>query len=387
MDRKRGHVTEMIATADALEELVGTLDAEPIVGLDTEFLRERTYHPQLALVQLRWASGSALVDPLAVDVAALAPLVDSPRLFVIHAAAQDLEILEHRVGHVPARLFDPQIAAGFLGYRSPSLDTLVREVLGEELSKSDQLTDWTRRPLSESQRKYALADVEHLLELHRVLGERLEARGRLDWVSEECERFLRRDRRRPDPDTLWWRLKGQKKLPRRAAAVAQALTAFREREAARLDVPTRFVLSDMAILAMAHRPPTTAAHVRSARGLEGGRLTNDRVDVILAAVEEGLSMPRERQKLPPTLGARERPAQAVVALCLAWASQRADDEDLDPALLATRDEIEAFASGAPGTRLASGFRHAIVGRDLERILAGEAAVTSGRDGKLRLVDV
>jgi ribonuclease D len=380
-------MTDVIRTPEALDDLVEVLTREPTIGLDTEFLRERTYHPQLALVQVRWATGSALIDPLTVDVAALAPLLEPPHLFVIHAAAQDLEILEHRVGRAPSRLFDPQIAAGFLGYRSPSLDTLVRELLGLELSKSDQLTDWTRRPLSESQLKYALADVEHLLELHRILEERLEARGRLAWVHEECERFLRRDRRRGDRETLWWKLKGQKKLPRRAAAVAQSLTAFREREAARLDLPVRYVLSDMAILAMAHRPPTSEAQLRSARGLEGGRLTSDRVEAILAAVEEGISMPPERQRLPPSTGPRERVAPGVVSLCTAWASQRADDEDLDPAILGTRDEVEAFASGDRTTRLASGFRHAIVGRDLERILAGEAAVAAGPGGKLRLVDV
>lgn len=380
-------MTEVTTTPDALDALVASLGSEPLIGIDTEFLRERTYHPELALVQLRWSSGSALVDPLALEVEALAPLFAGPALFVIHAASQDLEILEHRVGRGPSRLFDPQIAAGFLGYRSPSLDTLVREVLGEQLSKSDQLTDWTRRPLTESQRSYALADVEHLLELYHALAERLEARGRLAWANEECERLLSRDRRRPDPETLWWRLKGQKKLSRRAAAVAQALTAFREREAARRNIPARFVLSDMAILGMAHRPPTSPTHLKGVRGLESARLEAKRVQAILAAVEEGLSMPRERQKLPPTQGARERAAPGVASLCLAWAAQRADDEDLDPALLATRDEIEAFASGAEGTRLASGFRHAIVGRDLERILAGEAAVTGGKDGRLRLVDV
>ncbi|MBC7174043.1 MAG: ribonuclease D, partial [Polyangiaceae bacterium] len=234
---------EIIASSPALTDLVATLASEPIIGLDTEFLRERTYFPRLALVQLRWSTGSALVDPLAVDVAGLRPLLESERLFVIHACTQDLEILEHSAGGVPKSLFDPQVGAGFLGYRTPSLDTLTRDLLGQELNKGDQLTDWTRRPLTDSQLRYALADVEHLLELHRLLIERLEARGRLEWVLEECERQLSRDRSRPDPETQWWKLKGQRKLPRRAAGVAQALAAYREREAARRDLPSRFVLS------------------------------------------------------------------------------------------------------------------------------------------------
>ncbi len=379
-------MSEVVADDRALGELVAAIAGEPVLGLDTEFLRERTYYPELALVQLRWSTGSAVIDPLAADVSALAPLLTAPRVFVIHAASQDLEILEHHVGATPQALFDPQIAAGFLGYRSPSLDTLARDLVGATISKSDQLTDWTKRPLRDSQIEYALSDVEHLLALHRELEARLAARGRLAWAQEECDAFLRRDRRRADPDTLWWKLKGQKKLPRRAAAVAQALAAFREREAARLDIPTRFVLSDMAILAMAHRPPATAAHVRSARGLDG-RMPEDRVEGILEAVREGVSMPPERQRLPPAQSARDRAPSGVVSLCVAWASQRADDESLDPALLATRDEIEAFACGRRDGRLASGFRYAIVGRDLERILGGSAAITADRAGGLRMVDL
>jgi ribonuclease D len=374
-----------IDTTEALEALVSELSGERLFGLDTEFLRERTYFPRLALVQLRWGEGSALVDPLVVDLRALRTLLESPALWVVHAATQDLEILGHAIGATPARLFDPQIAAGFLGYRTPSLDTLVRDLLGLELNKSDQLTDWTRRPLTETQKRYALADVEHLLELHRILEERLAARGRIEWVQEECERLRTRDVRRPAPEIAWWRIKGQKKLPRRAAKVAQALGAFREREAARLDVPTRFVLADMAILAMAHRPPTTDAQLRNVRGLEAGRMKPAQATAILAAVQEGLEMPTEALQMPPAREPREKVPAAIAALCLAWVMQRAADEELDPALLGTREEVETLAAGEVSGRLGTGFRFDIVGRDLRRILHGEVAVTAAADGKVRLV--
>jgi ribonuclease D len=374
-----------IDTADDLEALVAELRGEPLLGLDTEFLRERTYFPRLALVQLKWPNGAALIDPLAVDLAPLRALLEGPALWVVHAATQDLEILDHAVGALPARLFDPQIAAGFLGYRTPSLDTLVRELLGQALSKSDQLTDWTRRPLSEAQRRYALADVEHLLALHRVLMERLAERGRLEWAREECERLRARDRARPSPETAWWRIKGQKKLPRRAAKVAQALAAHREREAARLDVQPRFVLSDMAILAMAHKPPATTAQLRGVRGIEATRMRDAHAEAILAAIREGLELPTEALCMPPARDPREKVPAAISSLCLAWILQRADDEELDPALLGTREEVEAFASGEGGGRLGSGFRFDIVGRDLRRILRGEAGLTVGELGRLRLV--
>ncbi|HLN06769.1 MAG TPA: ribonuclease D, partial [Acidimicrobiales bacterium] len=154
-----------IGDATAFEDLVAELAACDVYGLDTEFHREKTYFPHLALLQLAWEGGIALVDPLAVDVSPLARVLDGPGLAVLHAAEQDLEVLERACGTVPSSLFDTQVAAGFLGQVSPSLVNLVERVLGIRLLKGDQLTDWTRRPLSAGQLSYAAGDVAHLLEL------------------------------------------------------------------------------------------------------------------------------------------------------------------------------------------------------------------------------
>ena len=184
---------------------------------------------------------------------------------VAHAADQDLTILERACGRGPARLFDTQVAAAFVGLGSPSLAALADRVLSVRLGKGDRLTDWTRRPLSDEQRVYAAADVAHLLALHDRLVQRLEEAGRLTWALDECEERRVKVRTRPRPETAWWRIKGARQLRGRSRGVAQAVAAWRERTAAALDVPPRFVLSDLALAGVVHRPPRTRGAPRAAR--------------------------------------------------------------------------------------------------------------------------
>src|SRR5262249_7273339 len=151
--------------------------AEPFYAVDTEFHRERTYYPHVALVQLRWADVTALVDPLVVDLAPLADLLESDALPILHAADQDLEVFRRSCGVLPTRMFDTQIVANFAGFSTPSLSTLSERLVGVKLPKGDRMTDWTRRPLTEGQRAYAAADVEHLAEIRDKLIADLERSG------------------------------------------------------------------------------------------------------------------------------------------------------------------------------------------------------------------
>lgn len=169
------------------EALVGRLAAEPRYALDTEFHRERTYFPKLALLQLASPSELALVDPLAVDLGPLVELFHGGGLAVLHAAQQDLDVLHHSCRAIPARLYDTQLAAGFLGYGTPSLVSLLNGELRVNVAKGDRLTDWLHRPLTAEQRSYAASDVAHLLRLHDVLDRQLADMGRRDWASDACE--------------------------------------------------------------------------------------------------------------------------------------------------------------------------------------------------------
>lgn len=366
----------------ALDDLVARLVAEPRYALDTEFHGERTYWPRLALVQVAWPGGIALVDPLKLDLTPLAAVLGGPGCMVAHAAEQDLTILERACGRGPAHLFDTQVAAGFIGLGSPSLVLLVERLLGSRLGKGDRLTDWTRRPLSEEQRVYAAADVEHLLALHDILVERLTDDGRLVWALDECEQRRLRIRTRPEPEVAWWKTKGARQLRGKARGVAQEVVAWRERTAERLDVPPRYVLSELALTGIIHRPPRTRDELNSVRGVDGRMLRDGTSSELLGAVARGLTLEPPALKLPESDRVDRSLAPAVTVLG-AWLAQRASELDLDAAVLATRADLTQLLQGNE-SRLGSGWRAELVGAALQRLLKGEATLTLG-DGGRRIV--
>jgi ribonuclease D len=364
---------------DALDDLVARLRDQPRYGLDTEFHGERSYWPRLALVQCSWPGGVALVDPLAVDPEPLSEVLGGPGVMVAHAADQDLAILERACGRGPSRLFDTQVAASFVGLGTASLSSLVERLLGKRLGKGDRLTDWTRRPLRAEQREYAASDVAHLLDLHDALVERLESSGRLAWAEDECEERRTRVRTRPEPDTAWWKIKGARQLRGRSRAVAQEVAAWRERTAADLDVPPRYVLSDLALAGIVHRPPRTREELSALRGVDGRSMRNGAADALLAAVERGLRLDPSELRLPEPDRVDRSLAPAVTVLA-AWLAQRAAELDLDPTVLATRADLNQLLQGEP-SRLATGWRAQLVGEPLRRLLAGDAVLALADGGR------
>jgi ribonuclease D len=308
-----------------------------------------------------------------VDIRPLRAVLDSGATAVIHAAEQDFEVLRQACGTVPAELFDTQIAAGFLGYSSPSLSTLLERVLRVQPAKSGRMTDWTDRPLGSDQLAYAVADVAHLLQLHDVLVEELEARGRREWATEECAALRRVARLPVDPETAWWKLKDSRNLRGHARGVAQAVAAWRERRAATLDRPTRTVLSDLAISAIAHRPPQDLAALEAMRGIELRHVKGEAGRQILGAVEEGRRLPAERVRQPP-VDRGVRGQQPALALAAAWVVQMARDLEIDPPLLATRLDLQQLLAGDGSGRLVRGWRAEVVGEPMARLLAGEMAI-------------
>ncbi len=295
---------ELVTDGKDLERLIERLVGRDRYALDTEFHRERTYWPQLALVQVAWTDadgspGVALIDPLAVDMAPLARLLDSPALMVAHAAEQDLEVLERACGTAPRRLLDTQVAAGFLGRGSASLATLVSAYLRVRLPKADRLTDWSARPLTSGQQSYAAADVAHLLDLADAICDALRAAGRLGWAEEECDTLLHRQGGPDEVERAWWKLRDSRQLRGSARGVAQEVAAWRERRAREVDQPARFVLPDLAVQAIAHGQPATVAAVRQTRGLDGRHLRGSQALEVLAAIDRGRRLAEECLRLPP----------------------------------------------------------------------------------------
>ncbi len=375
----------IVTDTAALDHLVARLRSAERYAFDTEFHRERTYWPQLALLQVAWPAGPAgpagvaLIDPYAVDPAPLGDVLAGPGTMVAHAADQDLEVLQRACGQLPGRLFDTQVAAGFAGQGSASLAALSRAFLGVDVLKGDRLTDWRRRPLTEDQIAYAASDVENLLALADAIGAELDRRGRRQWAEDECETLRLRARVGTDPERAWWKLRDARQMRGPTQAVAQELAAWRERRAQALDQPVRTVLPDLAVQAIAHRPPTSADGLGHVRGLEGRRFPGEVVEEILAAVARGRRLRAADIHLPPAedVPREQRPA---VALAMAWVAQLARDEQVDAALLATRGDVAAYLRGDPAARLARGWRRELLARPLHALVEGRAAISFAGGG-------
>lgn len=382
-------MAELITEDGPLEELIDRLLHVDRYALDTEFHRERTYWADLALVQVAWPAdtegpaGIALIDPRGVDVRSLRRLLAGGPEMVAHAADQDLEVLHQACGERPSRLFDTQVAAGFLGHGSASLSALLSTFLHVRLAKADRLTDWSARPLTDSQMSYAASDVAHLLELADVIAKELTELGRLDWVEEECE-LLRQRRIGPgDPERAWWKLRDGRQLRGSARGVAQELAAWRELRAREVNQPVRFVLPDLALQSMIHGQPRTVAALKAVRGLDGRHLRGEVPEQLLGAIARGLHLPESELQLPPVDDV-DREWRPAVSLAAAWVAQLARDERIDASLLATRGDVVAYLSQQPGARLATGWRAELVGRPLAQLAGGEAALAFEGGGRLIL---
>lgn len=357
-----------------LRAVVEALAGEPRYALDTEFHRERTYRPHAALIQIAWPGDLVLIDPLAVDVAPLAEVLNSEALMVAHAAVQDLEVLQYCCAAAPGRIFDTQIAAGFIGLGTPALSSLYESQIGWKPPKADRLTDWLARPLKGSQLAYAASDVVHLLEVHDRLAARLQEMGRQDWAQTEFDLLLDRSTGAPRPEDAWTKLKEVRHLRRGDLRVVRSVAMWRERRAARIDQPVRHVLSDVAVVSVAQAAPRSAEELAKVRGVGEGVARGRLGPAILEAVEAGLASDwRPPSKRPKRSDGLER-LRPAVGLVTSWVGQLARERMIEPALLATRADVEALIRGDPETRLAHGWRSEMVGEPIRRLVSGEASL-------------
>ena len=363
------------------EALLDTLITEKRIAVDTEFHREKTYFPKVAMVQVAWTNGLVLIDPLEVDLRPMARLLESEVLVVMHAAGQDLEVFDRACGTVPVNLFDTQLAAGFIGLSSPSLASLHERELGLQLPKGDRLTDWLARPLTDSQLNYAASDVAYLLEIHDRLVRRLTDDGRLAWAEQECVEMLTRERGRRRPEDSWMRIKEARQLRGRSRDVVRSVAAWRERRAAEVDQPVRHVVPDLGVVAVAQRAPRTVDELRKVRGLDGRHYKGAVAEGLLDAVAMADGLP------PLEVEASRRDngndVRAAVTLVTAWVAQLSRDINLDPTLVGTRSDIEDLVRGVPDAKMTTGWRHQVVGGPVDDLLSGRAALAfDGRGGLL-----
>lgn len=347
----------------ALARLVAVLGETSIAAVDTEFVRERTYYPQLCLIQIGTGEQVACVDCLArIDLEPLyARLFDPSFTWVLHSARQDLEVVFQRTGRMPPRLIDTQIAAAFTGYAPQvGLEGLLKRAVGVELGESFARTDWSRRPLPEAPLKYALDDVRYLLAAWQQLDAELGRLDRRDWLAEDCARMLA-EQPVADATAVWSRLKGVHGLPFASQCAALALVRWRETAAQRSDRPRRWLLADEVLLAIAAALPHDADALAT---LVDSKYIARNAAGVLAAVAS-----RNDADLQAEVRANEAPAipdKALVKSLQERVRQRAATLGIEPEILATKRDLVGVALGDPPPHLRSGWRARELATVLER---------------------
>jgi ribonuclease D len=355
----------IVTTSAALAELGGKLQGCARIGLDTEFLRERTYRAELCLVQLSSSSDAVCVDPLALpDLAPLGHILTSSAITkVMHASRQDVEVLYPIAGLVQP-VFDTQIAAALTGLPAQvGYGELVRRLLGKELPKSHTRTDWSQRPLSPEQIEYALDDVRYLLPLQSLLEEQLERGGRLQWLTEELLALQDARNIAPDPADAWLRIKGLRSLDPARERLAQLLGEWRERRAIERNRPRGWILDDAALREIVIQVPRSMEALAALPEFPAGVLKHCGAELLDCIRAAGIPNP------PPPLNTRSRPDPAKTALVkkLAALNQTiAADLGLSPEVLATRRDLELLADGRRDVSVLRGWRRDVVG---DRMLA------------------
>ena len=379
-----------ITTTAALAAFCDQIRGQTFVAVDTEFMRETTYWPKLCLIQAATLSAEAVIDPLAPEIdlsSFLAVMADPTIEKVFHAARQDVEIFNN-LGAIPTPLFDTQIAAMAAGFGEQiAYDALVRQMLKIDLDKSSRFTDWARRPLSEAQLTYALADVTYLAKLFPLLRARLESENRLAWVSGEMAALGDPANYDVNPENAWKRLKPRRHAPK-YLAVFKAVAAWRERTAQTRDQPRGRILKDEAIEEVATQAPIDADGLNRLRSVPKGFAGSRFGPELLAAIVEALAAP---EAYAPVLDKPKASAQpingAVVELLKVLLKARSEDAGVASKLIATVADLEKIAADDEAeTPALEGWRREAFGEDALKLKRGEIALVLD-GGRVRAVEV
>ncbi len=382
-----------LTTTEELSDFCAEAAKHDYITVDTEFLRERTYYSKLCLIQLalpgRDDSDAVLVDPLENDLS-LDPLYDLFRdtsvVKVFHAARQDLEIFYVDAGVIPEPLFDTQVAAMVCGFGDQAgYETLVRKIAKQQLDKSSRFTDWSRRPLTEAQKKYALADVTHLRQIYEFLAKKLEDTGRAAWVAEELEILTDGSSYVVQPDEAWKRVK-TRNTSAKFLAIVRELARFREDYAQSRNIPRNRVFKDDALVELASTKPLSHKDLSRSRLLLREARKGDIADGILKAVEAGVNCPPEN--LPKIDRSREKlqvnPALADLLRVLLKA--KTENYGVASKLIASAADLDALSAGLRDVPALRGWRNDVFGQDALRLCDGEIALAA-KGGSIKTVDL
>lgn len=370
--------TRTITTTEDLAAFCATFGDEQFITVDTEFIRERTYFPQLCLMQVATSKEAVAIDPIAGASMDLTPLynafADERLLKVFHACKQDIEIFVHESGRVPYPLYDSQIAAMVCGFgESISYENLVNDICGATLDKASRFTDWAKRPLSQRQLDYALDDVIYLREIYEELRKQIADDNRTDWIAEEMQNLADITNYRVDADKAWVRLKVKSRSPE-VLNILRAAAAWREHMAAARDLPRQRVLKDDYVVQVAMRMPETVDELLEIRGIQG-QLSSGNMDSLVDALHRARMAPKENFPQPE---AREKAMPAAQEACFDQLKlllrQKSEDYHVVPRLVADKEELEAVVRGKLPLEKAGfghGWRYEVFGEAAKALLEGK----------------
>lgn len=361
----------------------------PYIAIDTEFLREKTYYPKLCLLQMGIENEIAIVDPFKIrNLAALADvLVDPSIVKIFHACSQDVEILYHETGVVPSPIFDTQIAAAVLGKtQQASYSSLVSQYCDVNLPKKDSFTDWSQRPLSDSQIHYAADDVKYLPQIYYEMLAQLKKKNRLSWLEETFADLSKKEKYEIDPRVRYKKLKRVNQLNARQQAAAREFAAWRELQAQRLNIPRKWVVSDEQIVEACRREARTLDELYMVRGMKESLKTSE-ARRVLAVLIAGLDCPQSELPDVRPKSKNENNVDVILDVMNALVRMRAREHEIAPQTLAPQAELLKLARGHyDDSELMQGWRYTLVGKDLRTLLEGGFALQI-HDGNLEIISL
>jgi len=349
------------------------------ITVDTEFLREKTYSPQLCLIQVATEDHIACIDPLVLDD--LTPILDliyNPAITIVfHAARQDLELLYLLRNAPPSNIFDTQIAATVLGYGEQiGYGNLVKQCLDVDLDKAHSRTDWTKRPLDPAQIEYAADDVRYLRDVYKLLTQQLAEKNRTHWLDEDFSILTNIETYQVDPTTTWRKVKGFGRLKGIQLAILQRLAAWREQRAILSNRPRRWILKDDVLLDLAKLAPESIDKFSMIRGLEPNTIKRYG-DVLLAEIKQAKSLSKEQWPVLKKTKPLTQQQNAIVDALMALLRKFCDEQSISPVAVASRKEVERMVSGETDLPLLQGWRNEIVGHHLKAFIDGKLSITAG----------
>ena len=362
-----------VDTHDKLQNLCESIKDAPLLILDTEFIREKTYRAKLCLIQIATDDIVACIDPIALDdISPLMAIIhDNNKIKVLHSARQDYEIFYDLDNKLPAPLFDTQLAASLLGYgEQVGYGALVSKVLGVQLDKAHTRTDWSRRPLNQAQIHYASDDVFYLRQLYPLLKKQLIEQGRENWLDEEFEALCQPELFITHPEDAWQKVKGINRLRPRQFAAAKNIARWREEMAIKSDRPRRWILADDILLAASQLLPKSISQLESIVNIKKATVENSG-NFILACVKDALEL--DDSELPSTEKPKRLTAdQEIIAdLLMTQLKLVANEQNISPANIANRKMIEKVIYGDTDVPLLKGWRHQLAGKKIQDLLAGK----------------